>query len=733
MPADCGARIFGGGTKPRWCFMSNQIAIGIGDFGAIVRMMRSWLPLIVLVALLVFGGSVAFIRQMPPVYSSTALILIQGDPERPLREGAAAASPDADPFSIGGEIAILSSRAVAVMVVERMGLVDHPAFAETPPDAPGDGAAAEQGEAGQGDGALRRVVDAYMERLSVFNDGRSPVISVSVEAPNPELASALANAHVEAYFALKERTAAETYQGMETQVGTALGRSAAALLDIERRIEELRNANGLVLERSGSQGGSLLDERLALLTRHAEEVRSETEDIRSMLRALEDQENPGELAAFEPLRTEAMNVLRQREAVALVDLLRLEARVDEGDPARRQAELDLAAVHRAIEAEVERTRAGLAAELRRTQSELAATEARLDALTAEREAQNLARAEIAALRAEAESRRAFHEALARENETVLFESGFLGADASLISAAVPARAASYPPTKLLTALAAVVALALACGAALVAETTVGRRRDARELAELTGVEAAGEVPLARRDDARAFRVPAVWHAIREVRAAITSGARTDCLVVGVVGAIDDPRVGTVAVGLAKAIAATSAPTLLVDADICEPSVHRVLRMAQAPAGLVDALRGDVEWARSVVNGGQRHFDVLAMGSSGAAVDVDLLSSPRLPVVFEQLRARYSAIVVSAPPATRLADAVAVLSVTDTVALAVPGGRRSAEALLRAHDALARAGAAPRRFVLLSRRPRLLGRRGRAPKGAMGLEQPALAFGRAASG
>ena len=776
--------------------MENPISRGVEDSRKLLKTLRYWLPLSLVVAAVVFAASLIVLRAIDPVYSSTALIMIQENPGRSLSEGDANSVQVTDPFVVRGEIAILSSDAIARAVVDRLNLLENPEFnpdAPEPDDEDGvlldengevllgleiiparapDEAGAEASAAGQevasaplpgsadpggpsgSDGEaspggidagvpgaapapasdpaattdapadeldeetreLRAVLNSYQDRVYLFNDGRSAVVSITVSSENPNLASALANNHADAYFELKGRNIAGSYGAIKEQINAALQRSADELRNTELEIERLRNESGLVLMGSGEQMASLTDEELSILTRAIETAREEESAVRSMLAQLPDEVPVEELYAFGPLQTPAMVTLRQREAEATVNLLRIEANSSTDDPVWQQAERDLAAVRRAMTAELRKTRQGLETELKQVQSKIAMMSERHDELVARRKEQNLARAEIAALQAESQSRRSFYEALQRENEAVLFESSLLGANAKLISEAVPALVANYPPTKLFAALAFVVALGVGASSAFLAEALIGRPRESEEIEERTGLTSLVEVPLRLGDDVRSLQYPVVWQAFRECRTAMRIASTHGCTIISLTNITEDPRDGLLGVGIAKAFAASNMPTLLIDANVARPSVRSALRDAPTDIGLVEVLQNSIPLSNAVFNAGQPNFDVLLAGVMSGGIDTEMTASSQFAAVVSRLRERYGVIIIVTPAMDDAAGMLAVTALADRTILLAPSSRQTVDQLNETSRTLARSGYSPDGFVLMIQRERNTRRRRRRSTG-----------------
>jgi polysaccharide biosynthesis transport protein len=114
---------------------------------------------------------------------------------------------------------------------------------------------------------------------------------------------------------------------------------------------------------------------------------------------------------------------------------------------------------------------------------------------------------------------------------------------------------------------------------------------------------------------------------------------------------------TVAVNLACALAETGARVLLVDADLRRPTVATALGI-EGGAGLTSALLGQAPWADLVQEWGTAGLAVLPSGPIPPN-PAELLGSPAMEGLIEQVRAAYDYVVVDTAP---------VLAVTDGVVL-----------------------------------------------------------------
>ena len=165
---------------------------------------------------------------------------------------------------------------------------------------------------------------------------------------------------------------------------------------------------------------------------------------------------------------------------------------------------------------------------------------------------------------------------------------------------------------------------------------------------------------------------------------------------------------TVATNLAIAMAELDQPTLLVDADLRHPQLHRNFGLINRngladlllnPDADHDALDVSIRPAPEVPNLWLLPAGVALHGGPG------LLHSPRMRALIARLRERFPAVVMDAPPMLAVSDARALARWADRVALVVRAGNTPPEAVLEAVDTLTADGAPLIGTVLNSWDPR----------------------------
>lgn len=135
-----------------------------------------------------------------------------------------------------------------------------------------------------------------------------------------------------------------------------------------------------------------------------------------------------------------------------------------------------------------------------------------------------------------------------------------------------------------------------------------------------------------------------------------------------------------AISLSKEVGHT---VLLVDADLRRPGVHRYFGVPAEP-GLSEHLRDNVPLDEILFNPGITGLVVLP-GGAPLANSSELLGSPRMQALVQELKRRYPSRVVlfDLPPVLSAADALAFSPYVDATIMVVEEGRTSAEDVVRA--------------------------------------------------
>lgn len=139
-----------------------------------------------------------------------------------------------------------------------------------------------------------------------------------------------------------------------------------------------------------------------------------------------------------------------------------------------------------------------------------------------------------------------------------------------------------------------------------------------------------------------------------------------------------------AVNLAVSLAMETAQTvLLVDANLRNPSVHEVFGLEDCP-GLADYLLDNQPLEDLLVHPGIGRF-VLLPGGRAVSNSTEILTSPKMLALVEELKHRYPSriVIFDLPPLLLTADVLAFSPYTDALLLVVEEGKTTVEEVQRA--------------------------------------------------
>jgi tyrosine-protein kinase Etk/Wzc len=147
---------------------------------------------------------------------------------------------------------------------------------------------------------------------------------------------------------------------------------------------------------------------------------------------------------------------------------------------------------------------------------------------------------------------------------------------------------------------------------------------------------------------------------------------------------------TTAANLAVALALGGHKTLLIDADLRRPLLHRAFGLVHEP-GLTDVLIGRATAREAVRPDVIERLDVLPAGSSPPNPS-ELLGSDAMHALVAEVRQTYDYIVMDTPPVLPVTDATVISTVADATILAVRSGETEEASATRALDQLKRVNA-----------------------------------------
>jgi capsular exopolysaccharide synthesis family protein len=270
--------------------------------------------------------------------------------------------------------------------------------------------------------------------------------------------------------------------------------------------------------------------------------------------------------------------------------------------------------------------------------------------------------------------------------------------ARVIAAASTPLVPAYPRTKLILALALLLGIFAGCGIAAARAMLDDTVSSIRQLREALGLDCLTTLPRLHAGPREAYRrvlsapFSRFADSIRCIKLALqntAAGAASEDgpgLTIGVISLGSGEGKTTVAVNLAALFAASGRKTLLVDGNFRHSALSHNL-LPSAKQGLLEGLAGD--WENVVGFDPETMVHVLPVVVNGAGVpnSADLLGSPAMQRMLQQLEGSFGTILVDLPALTNAVDALAIGPLLDGCLLVVEWRRTRLEPLAEAVELL----------------------------------------------
>jgi succinoglycan biosynthesis transport protein ExoP len=154
-------------------------------------------------------------------------------------------------------------------------------------------------------------------------------------------------------------------------------------------------------------------------------------------------------------------------------------------------------------------------------------------------------------------------------------------------------------------------------------------------------------------------------------------------VIGIVSALPGEGKTTVSVGFAAFLAKSGSCTLLIDADLRNPSLSHTLGYANA-RGLIDMVADKLSFDDLVISDYNHNFDFLpASARLRPSNTADILTSPAMKQMLKSAKNDYDYVLVDLPPILPVVDVKAAAHLFDAFVLVVELGSTPSDELLRA--------------------------------------------------
>jgi polysaccharide biosynthesis transport protein len=652
------------------------------------------------------------IKLLPQRYSSEAVLILEVSGGKAVDVDSAAAQLIRDRAVIKSETDVLSSRGLAEQVVDKLDLMQDPEFnltlrSSAPPSplralllaflpAPLRdwlGNSSEPADQVPPEQVRTMVVNAVLSRLTVDSDNNSNTVHLDVQSDDPATAAALANAFTDLYLENDHWYKQATTEHAAAWIKGKLDELRQQAIKADQAVLAFQKQHQII----DVDHAPLIDQQLAELSKDLSAASATRMQRQSEVEALRRAGNGPSLFGVPQIAASPLvQELRSQQNLLLADRAELASQLGPRQPRMVEVESRLRELQDRLDREVARVRAQIQTGFQIASAQEQALSRQLDALKSQREAADRAGITLRQLTSEAAAAHSLFDVFVQGLGRNVAEVGVSEANARVISRAVPALFASFPPRNLLLLLTAVLALLLALVWVAVLELLDRGYRDPRDLERAHGIPVLGEIPLSplrgvghQHPSMAVIAEPEsrFTDAVQTVYTAL--GCGQEHRVVLITSALAGEGKTSLATALGRLAACSGKHVLLIDCDLRHPAVGRSLDQVSTH-GVAELWEGRATIEQAFC------FDVpsglMFLPASGSVPFPGvILSSDFLYQLIEQARERFDLILLDSPPVGIVSDAMALSALADATIMAVRWGRTPRSALAAAAKKLAAVG------------------------------------------
>ena len=639
---------------------------------------RRWLILAILGA--VAALSLLLTLMATPIYRASAVMQIENQQQQVVQVGGVSdAYSSWDPDFLGTQYQLLKSRSLAERVADDLDLdaaalqrLNQPGWLDRVASLvrPAPKTAASIIDADP-KATLRNAAGIVQGGLSIEPVRNSRLVRINYDSPVPAFSARVANAVAEGFIAsgLERRFGASSYA--KTYLEDQLKTTKARLEQSERQLVAFAQKENLVSSGAGQSlaGQNLSDLNSALAT--AQEQR-----IRAQARWSQAQAARGAALPADMLGNSIIRTLQQQRA-QLQGQYQQKLQVFKADyPEMLQLKGQLDDLDKQITAELANIRASVKAEYDAATSQERLLQGQLSSLRTQALDVDGRSIDYNIIKREVDTNRQLYDGLLQRYKEVGVAGDVRSNNISIIDRAEVPRGRFSPSLIRNLAIGLLLGLMLGVLVAFVLEFLDDTLKTPEDVEQRLKLAVLGIIPrLVKQSPIEAVKDPrsAFSESYRSVRTALqfsTDHGVPRVLLITSAGPGEGKS--TTALTLARNFAQMGKRVLLVEADLRNPSLHKVLDL-RAEVGLSNVLAGAHSLAEAVLDTDEEHFKVILAGPLPPN-PAELLSGSKLVSLLTIAAERYDQVIIDGPPVMGIADAPILANVADGTMLVVHSGR-----------------------------------------------------------
>ncbi|NKN37289.1 polysaccharide biosynthesis tyrosine autokinase [Agrobacterium sp. a22-2] len=678
------------------------------------------------VALFIMLG-IAYLVFATPIYTSQTQILLDENLSRYAEEEQASAqSRQQADTQISSAVEILKSGKMALRVVDEADLAENDMILN-PPQSPVATAkswlksmvglfdmSTPASEAAILSGKRQKAAALIQQSITVERVSRSAVVALSYRSPDPQLAAKVTNAYAEAFLTDELNANFDATEKASVWLQERLSdlgqRAQAASLDVER----FKTENGL----TSARGQLMSEQQLADLNSQLIIAQADAATAGARYRqfkSITDQGPEGAVKNAVVSSQQTDNSVIQELRGRYLTIEKREQEITQNFGADHPQAVALRAektdVAGRIFRELEQLTASYSNEFEVARSREQSLRDSIDGVAGRNSEANRSLVRLSELEQKATALKTLYESYLSRYELATQQQSFPIAKARVISEAGVPVSPSAPKRTMVLALSAVLGLMLGGVLGFFQEMQERFFRLESDVRNVLGQKSLGYLPLIGTKPKKVYSLPplpflknraalepkpdrdALNRVMRTVldapRSAFTETLRntklaTDIIlqgrtsrVIGVVSSIPGEGKSTVAANFAVLLAASGKRTLLIDGDLRNPSLSRLLKPSPK-IGLVEVVLGEVPWTNAVKIDQETKLHILPVAARASSKHLhhtnELLASPGMTTLIDNVRQSFDYVIVDLAPLGPVVDAKAFSPHADGFIFVVEWGK-----------------------------------------------------------
>lgn len=503
----------------------------------------------------------------------------------------------------------------------------------------------------------------FVGRVEVIPVPDTRLAQIAVHHEDPTEAARWANTLADAYIEQNLESKIETTRNVYSWLQERLSEAEMDVESSEQSLYEYTKEQGLFTPKEGQ---SISRETLEKLNSEATDAKTRRIELESALAQVEKLRSNRE--SLDSLPQIAADPLVQRlnisKADLNVELVELKNRYKEGHPKVKKVLTQIEQIQDAIDAQAEKIVDGMLADyqqLRRRERELLASMnyERKESIEESRKA-----VQLEMLQREALSNKSLYEAILQKIKETDIASSLRENNVSIVErASVPSVPIRPQPAKNL-AVALVLGLVSGCGFIFLRDHLDNTLKEQEDIERYLRTDCLAVIP---KHDAAGDGV--VTEAYRTLRASLLFNREKDHgNVILLTSSIPQEGKSTTAINLAKALAESGDPTLVVDFDLRRSSVHHHLRLYREP-GLADYCSRELKLDLVIQSTRDSNLSAITSGKLPPNPPA-LIGSLAVKRFIEECRERFTWVILDAPPIVSVTDPLLLSKLADMVLMVV---------------------------------------------------------------